>query len=456
MWAMTDSTPNDEPLRLALTNPSSDNGLPHMRRLRVLTVAYAFEPNAGSEPGLGWNLSTALTKHHDVWVITRRNNRDVLERELELRPVVGLHVEYHDLPRWASWWKRGGRGVQLYSYLWQLTAIGLARKVARANDLEVAHHVTFAKYWAPSAAAFVDLPFLWGPVGGGDGIPSGLWKSLSCSARLTEVARHVAQFIATLDPLVRRTARQSTRAFGATERTSDRLRALGARQVTTVASVALTSEELGAYRQLRVPKGTSEMAVEFISVCRLEGWKGLHLSLRAFARADVPTATYTIVGDGPERRQLQSLTRALGIADRVQFTGKLPRADVIRRLASADVLIQASLHDSGGFVTLEAMACELPVIAVALGGPALQVTAETGMLVRAQSEQQVVGDMALAMQELEKDRVLRTSMGQAGHERLAARFTWKRHALTVAEALVDVYTQGRPRANAATVDDTGP
>ena len=74
------------------------------RRLRVLMSAYACEPGKGSEPGVGWNLAKAMATRHDVWVVTRANNRPVIESELEEQPVPNLHFLYYDLPRWASWW----------------------------------------------------------------------------------------------------------------------------------------------------------------------------------------------------------------------------------------------------------------------------------------------------------------------------------------------------------------
>jgi hypothetical protein len=76
----------------------------------VLLSAYACEPGKGSEPGIGWNLARHLAEHHEVWVLTRTNNRPAIEAELARNPVPGLHFVYHDLPPWARFWKRGQRG----------------------------------------------------------------------------------------------------------------------------------------------------------------------------------------------------------------------------------------------------------------------------------------------------------------------------------------------------------
>ena len=56
----------------------------------------------------------------------------------------------------------------LYYYLWQLTAIPKIRKHHKEVGFDISHHVTFVKYWAPSCLAWLDIPFIWGPVGGGE------------------------------------------------------------------------------------------------------------------------------------------------------------------------------------------------------------------------------------------------------------------------------------------------
>ena len=90
--------------------------------MKVLMSAYACEPGKGSEPAVGWNWALQAARRHEVWVLTRGNNREAIEAELAESPVGNLHFVYHDLPRWASFWKRGGRGLHLYYLLWQLTA----------------------------------------------------------------------------------------------------------------------------------------------------------------------------------------------------------------------------------------------------------------------------------------------------------------------------------------------
>jgi hypothetical protein len=138
-----------------------------MPRLKILISAYACSPHQGSESGIGWQAVTHMAVHHEVWVLTRANNRGPIEVALQNTPINGLHFEFLDLPRWARFWKRGQRGVEIYYYLWQIAAYVYARRLHSVVGFDLAHHYTFGRYWSPSFLSLLPIPFIWGPVGGG-------------------------------------------------------------------------------------------------------------------------------------------------------------------------------------------------------------------------------------------------------------------------------------------------
>src|ERR1017187_879807 len=110
------------------------------RRLKVLMSAYACEPDKGSEPGVGWNWARQMSRWHDVWVLTRANNRSAIENASQAGDQGRLHWAYYDLPRWARFWKRGSRGIQTYYYLWQLAAQRVGARLHREIGFDVLHH----------------------------------------------------------------------------------------------------------------------------------------------------------------------------------------------------------------------------------------------------------------------------------------------------------------------------
>ena len=400
--------------------------------VRILLSAYACEPGTGSEPAVGWNLALELAKAHDVVVLTRANNRAAVQQYLdERRPDRRPHFVYVDLPQWLRFWKRGGRGVHLYYYLWQLWAIPTARREHRRSPFDIVHHVTFVRYWTPSCLAFVRAPFVWGPVGGGEDVPAGLFEHMPPRARRFERARDLARWLGERDPLVRFTARRCAIALAATEQTARRLRRIGACKVEVVSQVGLSNEDVARLR------GPTKAAAGFhlVTLGNLIYWKGHELALRAFARAGVEGATYTIIGDGPERPRLQELARALGVADAVSITGQVPRARALEMLLASDAMIHPSFHDSGGFACLEAMGAGKPVACLNAGGPAHIVGSEAGITVEARNRGQVIEDLAAAIERLAAEPTLVSAMGDAGRRRVHEQFMWSR----VARRLGDAY-----------------
>lgn len=392
-------------------------------RLKILLSAYACEPCKGSEPGVGWDFARHMAEHHDVWVLTRSNNRQVIENELACNPVPGLHFIYHDLPAWVRFWKRGQKGVQLYYYLWQLTAITVVRQMHREMKFDLVQHVTFVKYWAPSALAFLDeVPFIWGPVGGGESAPLSFWPSFGLRGIIYETLRSLARRLGELDPFVRRTARRATLALATTPETASRLRRMGVRQVKIFGQLGLSEAEL---RLLRALPNPSHKPKVFLSLGRLLHWKGFHLGIMAFAQSGLSDAQYWIVGDGPERKRLERLAKRLDVADRVRFFGQLPRAEVLDIMSQSHALVHPSLHDSGGWACMEALAAGRPVICLNLGGPAILVTDETGFKVSARNPDQAVAELAEIMRQLGTSNELWRQMGNHARQQIQQNCCWR-------------------------------
>jgi glycosyltransferase involved in cell wall biosynthesis len=165
-----------------------------------------------------------------------------------------------------------------------------------------------------------------------------------------------------------------------------------------------------------------------LSIGTLLHLKGFDFGLRAFARfrTQFPKSEYWLIGDGAERGRLEHLARDLGVADQVKFWGTLPRSQVLEKLAECDVLLHPALHESGGWVAVEAMAAGRPVVGFDLAGTALQVTADTGVKVAAVTPRQAVEDFANALALLAGDPALRYRLGRAGRQRVAEQFNWEK------------------------------
>jgi glycosyltransferase involved in cell wall biosynthesis len=403
-------------------------------RLRVLLSAYACEPHRGSEAGIGWNWVRQAARFHEVWVMTRSNNREAIEAAASSLPPGAVHWIYYDLPRSLRFWKRGARGMRVYYYLWQIGIWRLARRLRATTHFDLVHHVTIGNYWTPSFLALLPTPFIWGPVGGGESAPRPFYATFGVRGRIFEHTRDILRRVGELDPFLRTTSRRARVGIATTPETAATLARLGARRVRVLSHVGLPRDEI---TELTAIPFRREAPVRFVSIGRLLHWKGYHLGIRAFARLarEDPTTEYWIIGDGPDRRRLEAVARSCGVSDRVQFLGVLPRERVMRALEQCDVLVHPSLHDSGGYVCVEAMAAGRPVIALGLGGPALLVSPETGFLIPARDPEQVQTDLADALAHIARDPLLRRRLSEAARQAVCTRFDWDRKG----DVLSDLY-----------------
>lgn len=118
-------------------------------------------------------------------------------------------------------------------------------------------------------------------------------------------------------------------------------------------------------KALRREKGWQAETI-LISVGRLALEKNWETLLRAFAKVypEHPDLRLVLIGDGPARESLQTLASELGIAEKVTFTGTIPFEEIPAYLKAADAFSFASVTETQGLVTIEAMAAGLPVVSV--------------------------------------------------------------------------------------------
>ncbi|MEO0516616.1 MAG: glycosyltransferase family 4 protein [Cyanobacteria bacterium P01_A01_bin.116] len=394
-----------------------------VKPLKILISAYACKPNVGSEPGVGWNIVCAIAGDHELVVFTREDNRSAIEAELCDRSVPNLKFIYIDLPKWAAWLP----SAQLpHYYLWQIETYFVAKKMLISERFDLAHHVTYVRYSTPSFLSLLPLPFIWGPVGGGEQAPNTFWKSFSLRGKLYEILRTLSHRAGERDPFTKLTARRSISVGATTQDTAERLKKMGATHIQVASAIGLTQAEITQLAEQPLPPAAP---VRFISIARLLHWKGIYLGLQAFAQlvksANQTEHEYWIVGEGPERSRLKALTDRLEITNHVRFVGSMPREQTLQKLSECHILLHPSLHDSGGFVCLEAMAAGRPVICLALGGPAFQVSTAAGILVAAKDPEQSVSGLAQAMLTLSSDPELRESMGRAGRKHVQENHAWE-------------------------------
>lgn len=184
--------------------------------------------------------------------------------------------------------------------------------------------------------------------------------------------------------------------------------------------------------------GIAEKAKVLGMVCRLVRYRGIQDALRLLRRLDPPWVLL-LCGDGPFRRDIESMARSLGVADRVHFAGSVE--DVRPVYAAMDVFLFLARYDSFGLATCEAMAANVPVVGLAADGEYREpqyplVTRDNATLIErayptdydAVEPEATLADLEEAVRTLLQDADRRNAQTRAAREWVEERFSGERQA----------------------------
>jgi glycosyltransferase involved in cell wall biosynthesis len=399
-----------------------------MQAIKILMSAYACEPGKGSEPGVGWRwaIETAAL-NHEVWVITRTNNKAGITSGISQHgKPKNLHFIYYDLPAWAKWWKRGRRGIHLYYLLWQLGAYQCARKLHAAQQFDAVHHITFGVTRHPSFMGRLGIPFIVGPLGGGERAPVSLRKYYSLAGRFKDTVRDIVNTVSKFDPWVRQMYTQASAILLKTPQSLDWLPAKYQHKASCMLEIGVDQRDILITEKCALT--SRQQALHVLYVGRFIYWKGMDLGLRAIAKtraAGIPVRI-TMIGQGPAQKDWQQLISQLKLADSVTWVPWMKQQDLLATYQTFDVLLFPSMHDSSGNVALEAMASGLPVVCLDLGGPAQIVNDSCGRVVpvKALNADQVIEGLSTALTEIAKNPAISNNLRTGALARVRT-FSWQ-------------------------------
>jgi len=399
--------------------------------MKVLLSAYSCSPFAGSEPAIGWNWARCIAAAgHEVVVITRDINRKDIEAVSANDSLSNPRFIFHDLPAPLPKIYKLPFGNYVYYTLWQYTA---ARKVARAHRQERfdrVQHITWGSFRLPSFMGRLGIPFIFGPVAGGEDTPQGLRKGLGFRGRLWDSLRRLSNGIFTLLPPVRSTYSAATEIVGTTPETLLQIPAAYRQKGRVQQAVGIDRQSVEslvpANRPVR-PRPT-RAKLELLYVGRLLPWKGLHLGFRALAKLGERSSSVrlTIVGSGSDEARLKNLVRHLGVGESVVWVPWMKREELIAMYSDYDLFLFPSLHDSGGLAVLEAMTLGLPVLCLDLGGPGVTVDNSSGCVIATagRDEDQVAEAIAGFLNQVLENSVALLKLS-GGARRRARSLTWE-------------------------------
>ena len=348
-------------------------------RLKILLSAYACEPNKGSEPEVGWKWATTLSGlGHEVHVITRSNNKKNIDEYLIKNKISNLNFIYFDFPKWLLRVIKGKSNPHSYLYflLWQVGIFFVVKPYINKIKFDFIQHVTFVSFRYPSFLCLYKVPFIFGPVSGGDTIPMNLRKNFTLIDKIKELLRDLSNYYIKISPLMNLTFARSHKIF---VNSLDTKKIIPHRyNYKTELMLGIGIEELP---NIKINNNIDKKKIDICFVGNLTAPKGTEILIKTFNEIKKynDNVFLTVAGEGPMESSLKMTAKNLKIENSILWLGQIKRKEVFELFKKSDLLIFPSLRDSGGFVILEAMSYGLVVATLDLGGPGLIVDNDCGI-----------------------------------------------------------------------------
>ncbi|MDO4310334.1 MAG: glycosyltransferase family 4 protein [Prevotella sp.] len=333
--------------------------------MKILLLAYACEPDRGSEPGVGWNWVLNLAKDcsKDIHVLTRSNNRYIIDAYWTNNTCPNnLHFFYYDLSAPFIWVKHHGLPVNVYYALWLQGCVAYMQDLHAKYVFDMVHHITFGVYRDVCPIYKLKIPYVLGPLGGGEATPSGMMKIYSAKETISERIRGIVNKISLLNPYLHKSFNHADLIFTKTKETQALLHKWRQKVLVNI--------EIGI-NQISFDNKQERDKELFIFVGRFIHWKGVKLALKAFCifQKSHPSAKILFIGKGNMESYINRVAMENKLEANIQIIPWISQKELTSYYDKSCAMVFPSLHDSSGNVVLEALSHGLPVVCLDCGGP---------------------------------------------------------------------------------------
>jgi glycosyltransferase involved in cell wall biosynthesis len=418
------------------------------RRPRVLVLAEAANPEWSSVPLEGWSLYKALAKKTDAHLATHIRNSEALVRAglLEGRDFTAINNEYLLAPVWKlAQLLRGGSGkgwttvMALSSLAYYSFELELWRHLGqriKANEFDLVHRITPLSPTSQSVIAGPlarrSVPFVIGPLNGGVPWPKNFIDRQHAEREWLSHIRGLYKLM----PGYRSTRKHSAAIIAGSKHTYSELPAWTKEKLVYIPENGV---DMDRFKVPRDRHATIPLKVAFVG--RLVPYKGADMLLEAIGEyLKRGQLELHIIGDGPQRAQLELMVDRLSVRDKVQFHGWVPHVEIQAKLRICDLMALPSVREFGGAVVVEAMALGVTPIVADYGGPAELVDDDTGIRVSFDDKSSLVDGMRRAIGNVIRRPEILDDLGAAGRRKVLEKLTWDAKAnqiLGVYEAVLN-------------------
>lgn len=399
---------------------------------KILVSAYGCEPFRGSEAGVGWNWILQMARFYELFVIARENDRERIEQNLPEEFRSNLHFYYYDTCKLLMKVKKKDKGLYLYYWMWQIGIIPLISQLIKQFKPDYTMHLTFGSVWMPTFLPFFRTPFIWGPVGGGDGVPKQMLKILPLKQRIVQGLRYGLIATSWLNPIVAIPSKKSSLILCRTENNCEAIPKKYRNKCQVILETAMGDEVFANCKDLNCQRNH---VIEIMTTGRLVPFKNTMMAVEGVHTLSTKYSNIhmTIIGKGPEKHRILEYIQNNKLETIVEIIPEIPREQLLMRLCDADIYAFPSLREGGSWALMEAMAVGLPVVCLNWTGMRIITDTESAIRIEPSDYENTKSEFTEGIEKLLLDSDLRCSIGTAARDRMMQVFNWTHVGDTIKE-----------------------
>ena len=407
--------------------------------MKVLVNCYACSPYQGSEPGMGWNFVSNLSRMHELHIMTECKFKEDFDKYFEEHPEekAFYHFYFIKRTRWNILRKIWPPSYYWTYAAWQRKALALAKELETKEHFDLIHQLNMVGYRECGYLWQMRKPMVWGPMGNFNITP---WRMLPVMG-LYGVVFYTCRNIINLWQMhfssrVRKAIEASSAIICAMEDDSKAIKKLYGKDSIVIPEVGLTNTT--GIKENPTIKAEGEPLI----IC----WSGLHiprkalpLLLKALAKINnMVKIELHVLGTGPCFSQWKNEAEVLNL-NNIIWHGQKDRTEAMSIMKQSHVFAITSLSDATSTVLLEALSLGIPVIALNHLGFAGVITEKCGIKIDIHKPSQVINDFAEAILKIAKDETFRQELAIGAIQR-AQDFSWDKKAEQIDKIYYQVVT----------------
>lgn len=372
---------------------------------RILVLAYQISTYRGSEYSVGWNYIVNMSKDNELVVFygtsgNHMGDTEELEKYLlvnNIQNVTFIAVKPNSLTKKLN--KLNEKDILNYSFYlaynnWHKQVYKVVKDLVENEKFDLIHFLNPIGYREPGYLWKLNLPYIWGPIGGTNNVPKVLMESLALKGKIKLGFRTIVNFIQLrINPRLKHAINRSDVLL-----TSTTIDQFNLKRIYNKECAYLPENGIINGNRINIEKTNIAGKIKIIWIGRIDANKALIILLKALVKVNqLSNIHLDIVGTGNLKESLEIFAEENLLSKNVTWHGSIPREKVFELLSKSQLHVITSLIEANTTVIWEAMSVGVPTMSLDHCGMHDTICEKCGVKIPIIAYEQVTNEIAVQL-----------------------------------------------------------